>query len=185
MQELYELCALAIVDGRANVEGAYEVGFDINAPVFSVGTTAQIAQIHSQTLRQYDRLQLIVPQRTEGGARRYSLRDIERLVEAQALSHDEGINLQGIARILSLCEENRQLKREIKRLRSEYSDDVFAASPDGRIVPMSAAERAQRWYNIQQSHHRRLPVGPSSDSVVENELFKRAVIVRVGMASTE
>ena len=49
--------------------------------------------VHPQTLRQYDRLGLVVPQRTDGGARRYSLRDISRLAKAQQLSQEEGINL--------------------------------------------------------------------------------------------
>lgn len=77
----------------------------------------ELANVHPQTLRQYDRLGLVVPQRTDGGARRYSLRDISRLAKAQQLSQEEGINLAGIARILSLEEENRELRRQVERLR--------------------------------------------------------------------
>ena len=54
----------------------------------------------------------------DGGARRYCLRDIARLTRAQRLSQDEGINLSGIARILVLEEENRQLRREVKRMQT-------------------------------------------------------------------
>ena len=89
---------------------AAEVGFDIELPVFSVGAAGELANVHPQTLRQYDRLGLVVPQRTEGGARRYSLRDISRLAQAQQLSQEEGINLAGITRILELEEENRELR---------------------------------------------------------------------------
>ena len=101
------MCAMAIVAGRADLDGAAEVGFDIELPVFSVGAAGELANVHPQTLRQYDRLGLVVPQRTEGGARRYSLRDISRLAQAQQLSQEEGINLAGITRILELEEENR------------------------------------------------------------------------------
>ena len=90
--------------------------------------------VHPQTLRQYDRLGLVVPQRTDGGARRYSLRDISRLAKAQQLSQEEGINLAGIARILSLEEENRELRRQVERLRRPAGSSVFAADADGDIV---------------------------------------------------
>ena len=109
MKQLYAMCATALVMGRADLDGADDVGFDIELPIFTVGQTAELANIHPQTLRQYDRLGLVRPQRTDGGARRYCLRDIARLTRAQRLSQDEGINLSGIARILVLEEENRQL----------------------------------------------------------------------------
>lgn len=83
---LYEMCAVALVRGRATLDGADEVGFNIDMPIFMVSYVASITKTHPQTLRQYDRLNLIVPQRTEGGARRYSLRDINRLIQTQRLS---------------------------------------------------------------------------------------------------
>ena len=123
------MCAMAIVAGRADLDGAAEVGFDIELPVFSVGAAGELANVHPQTLRQYDRLGLVVPQRTEGGARRYSLRDISRLAQAQQLSQEEGINLAGITRILELEEENRELRRQVERL-----GKVPACSPRTRTV---------------------------------------------------
>ena len=86
---LYDMCAMAIVAGRADLDGADEVGFDIELPMFTVGRAGELANVHPQTLRQYDRLGLVVPQRTDGGARRYSLRDISRLAKAQQLSQEE------------------------------------------------------------------------------------------------
>ena len=67
VRQLYEMCAIAIVAGRADLDGADEVGFDIELPVFTVGRAAELANVHPQTLRQYDRLGLVVPQRTGGG----------------------------------------------------------------------------------------------------------------------
>ena len=121
------MCAMAIVAGRTALDGAAEVGFDIELPVFSVGAAGELANVHPQTLRQYDRLGLVVPQRTEGGARRYSLRDISRLAQAQQLSQEEGVNLAGITRILELEEENRELRRQVDR-------PVPACSPRTRTV---------------------------------------------------
>ena len=134
MRALYEMCAIALVEGRADLDGADDVGFDIDLPLFTVGRAAQIADIHPQTLRQYDRLGLITPRRTGGGARRYSLRDIQRLTRAQQLSQDDGVNLAGVARILDLEEENRQLRRQVKQLREPADASIFAADADGGIM---------------------------------------------------
>lgn len=142
MKQLYAMCATALVMGRADLDGADDVGFDIELPIFTVGQTAELANIHPQTLRQYDRLGLVRPQRTDGGARRYCLRDIARLTRAQRLSQDEGINLSGIARILVLEEENRQLRREVKRMQTGDQESVFAAGRDGNIVEVQRSNRA-------------------------------------------
>ena len=56
MKQLYAMCATALVMGRADLDGADDVGFDIELPIFTVGQTAELANIHPQTLRQYDRL---------------------------------------------------------------------------------------------------------------------------------
>ena len=143
-RRLYEMCAMAIVAQRADLEGATRVGFDVDLPVFSVGRAAELAGVHPQTLRQYDRSGLVVPQRTEGGARRYSLRDVDRLAQAQTMSQRDGINLTGIARILGLEEENRELRRRITRL-NDGSVSVFAADMDGSITEMRRCHRARHW----------------------------------------
>ena len=134
VRQLYEMCAVALVSGRANLDGASEVGFDVELPVFTVGRAAELAHIHPQTLRQYDRLGLVVPQRTDGGARRYSLRDVSRLAHAQQLS-----------RILDLEEENRELRRQVARLRKPSGSSVFAADADGGIVEIERSGSARRW----------------------------------------
>jgi MerR family transcriptional regulator, heat shock protein HspR len=160
VQALYALCAAAIVEGRADLDGADEVGFDIELPVFSVGRAAELAGIHSQTLRQYDRQGLVVPQRTEGGARRYSLRDVSRLAEAHHLSQDEGISLVGIVRILDLEEENRQLRREVHRLNRPSGSSVFAANAEGDIIEMQRSQQARRWRRDIHARVRELPYRP-------------------------
>ena len=164
MKRLYEMCAMAIVAGRADLDGADEVGFDIELPVFSVGAAGELANVHPQTLRQYDRLGLVVPQRTEGGARRYSLRDISRLAQAQQLSQEEGVNLAGITRILELEEENRELRRQVERLRKPAGSSVFAADADGSIVEIERSRRARMWRRQIRSRMRQLPSRESAQS---------------------
>ena len=70
--------------------------------MFVISVAAELAGMHAQTLRQYDRLGLVSPGRTGGGGRRYSSRDVALLREVQRLSQDEGVNLAGIKRILEL-----------------------------------------------------------------------------------
>jgi MerR family transcriptional regulator/heat shock protein HspR len=159
-RQLYAMCATALVIGRADLDGADDVGFDIELPVFTVGQTAELADIHPQTLRQYDRMDLIRPQRTEGGARRYCLRDIARLARAQHLSQEEGVNLAGIARILELEEENRQLRRDVKRAQTSDEESVFAAGRDGDIVEVQRSNRARLWRNAIRHEIRELPGRP-------------------------
>lgn len=145
LRQAYKVCAQSLIEGRIDTEDAEDAGFQTDAPAFTVGQTAKLANIHPQTLRQYDRLGLIVPQRTIGGARRYSLRDIQRLAQAQHLSQDESINLAGITRILFLMEENRQLRRQVKRLQSPNGTSVFAAGRDGEMMEYQVALNQRAW----------------------------------------
>ena len=88
-------------DGAARADRGRERGPDRNAPVFVISVAAEMAGMHPQTLRQYDRLGLVVPARQGGRHRRYSLADVERLQTVQALS-GEGISLEGIRRVIAL-----------------------------------------------------------------------------------
>lgn len=102
--------------GRSGV-----IEMDEATPVYTVTQAARLAGMHAQTLRQYDRLGLVRPQRTAGGGRRYSLRDIARLREVQHLSQDEGINLAGVERILGLEDLTENQAREVDTLRNQVS----------------------------------------------------------------
>lgn len=84
-------------------------------PLYVISVAAEMAGMHPQTLRQYDRLGLVSPGRSGGGGRRYSLRDIELLREVQRLSQDEGVNLAGIKRIL-------ELEAEVDALRGRQAE---------------------------------------------------------------
>jgi MerR family transcriptional regulator/heat shock protein HspR len=75
------------------------------ARTFLISVAAELAGMHAQTLRTYDRLGLVSPSRSSGGGRRYSQHDVELLREVQRLSQDEGVNLAGIKRIIELTNQ--------------------------------------------------------------------------------
>ena len=117
------------------------------AITFVISVAAELAGMHPQTLRQYDRLGLVIPARTKGRGRRYTKRDVQRLRDVQRMSQEEGINLAGIRRILELERQVEALEAERDALRGEVAaaearrNRVFAASPDGQVMPMRRGQR--------------------------------------------
>jgi MerR family transcriptional regulator/heat shock protein HspR len=120
-------------------------------PIFAIAVAAELAAMHPQTLRQYDRLGLVSPTRTAGRSRRYSMRDVMQLREISRLSA-EGLNLEGIRRILELENQVVALTGRVRELESALADEllnrpgrrVFAAGGSGDVVPLRAGTRAQR-----------------------------------------
>jgi MerR family transcriptional regulator/heat shock protein HspR len=90
-----------------------------DAPVFVISVAAELAGMHAQTLRQYDRLGLVTPGRTGGGGRRYSARDVALLREVQRLSQNDGVNLAGIKRIIELESHVDALRERVAELSAE------------------------------------------------------------------
>jgi MerR family transcriptional regulator/heat shock protein HspR len=90
-----------------------------DAPVFVISVAAELAGMHAQTLRQYDRLGLVSPGRTPGGGRRYSPRDVALLREVQRLSQEDGVNLAGIKRIIDLESRVEDLQARVHELLEE------------------------------------------------------------------
>lgn len=112
--------------------------FDPDAAVFPVSVAASLAEMHPQTLRGYDRLGLVVPSRARGRGRRYSLRDIAKLRHIQRLSQDEGINLEGIRRILHLESEIEALQDHVEKLNDAIQRLVDTAPGGSRIFTAEA-----------------------------------------------
>ncbi len=100
--------------------------------VYVISVAAQISGLHPQTLRQYDRLGLVSPNRTEGRNRRYSLRDIALLRAVQRLV-GEGINHAGIKRIIDLESAMANMALEVAQLRIEVDALVEANPPKGLV----------------------------------------------------
>ena len=115
-------------------------GFDEAAPVFVISVAAQLAGMHPQTLRQYDRLGLVTPDRSGGGGRRYSARDVALLREVQRLSQQDGVNLAGIKRIIELENHVTALQERLQELAAEL-DQARAAVASAQSDVMASMRR--------------------------------------------
>jgi MerR family transcriptional regulator/heat shock protein HspR len=124
---------------------------DESTPLFAIAVAAELAGMHPQTLRQYDRLGLVRPQRTAGKSRRYSMRDVVQLREIARLSA-EGLNLEGIRRILELENQVSALSTRVRELEAALADEllarpgrrVFAAGSEGEVVSLRAGTRVRK-----------------------------------------
>ena len=120
-------------------------------PIFPIAVAGELAGMHPQTLRQYDRLGLVSPGRTAGRSRRYSLKDIAQLREVARLSA-EGVSLEGIRRVLSLENEVDSLRTRVRELETALATElmnrpgrrIFASTSEGDVVPLRAGARAAR-----------------------------------------
>ncbi|HEY5514692.1 MAG TPA: helix-turn-helix transcriptional regulator [Pengzhenrongella sp.] len=117
-----------------------------DAQILVISVAAELAGMHPQTLRQYDRLGLVSPGRARGRGRRYSLRDVATLREVQRLSQEQGVNLAGIKRILALESEVERLRAQVEILRAlaEPGRRVFTAGPGGDVVAVPRGRRPAR-----------------------------------------
>jgi MerR family transcriptional regulator, heat shock protein HspR len=129
---------------HARSSSGWPTGFDVDddTPVFVISVAAQLAGMHPQTLRQYDRLGLVSPGRSAGRGRRYSTRDITVLLQVQRLSQEEGVNLAGVKRILELEHHVAAIRQRLAEVEAELAATRahVAADAGARIVPKRAAD---------------------------------------------
>ena len=128
---------------------------DEDTPMFAIAIAAELAGMHPQTLRQYDRLGLVSPTRTAGQSRRYSMRNVVQLREIARLS-GEGLNLEGIRRILELENEVTELRRRVRELETALADEMLSKpgrrvfiglhlpNARGEVISLKAGTRAQK-----------------------------------------
>jgi MerR family transcriptional regulator/heat shock protein HspR len=112
---------------------------DIDSPLFMISIAAELAGMHPQTLRVYERRGLVRPQRSAKNTRRYSRRDVERLRRIQELT-DMGLNLAGVERVLVMEGQLAAMAREVEGLRARLSDTM-----DDMRRAVAQAERGQRF----------------------------------------
>ncbi|MCV7198177.1 heat shock protein transcriptional repressor HspR [Mycobacterium angelicum] len=106
---------------------------------FLISVAAELAGMHAQTLRTYDRLGLVRPERTSGGGRRYSQHDVDLLREVQRLSQDEGVNLAGIKRIIELTNQVEALQSRLREMADELTVLRANQRREVAVVPKSTA----------------------------------------------
>ena len=108
--------------------------------VYVISVAAELAGVHPQTLRIYERRGLVDPARTVGGSRRYSERDLERLHRIHELTA-AGLNLEGVRRVMALEDENERLRQQLAEARLEAREAVERTHRQYRrdLVPVSQA----------------------------------------------
>ena len=122
-----------------------------HSAIFGISVAAELAGMHPQTLRQYDRLGLVSPSRTSGKSRRYSMHDVVQLREVARLG-GEGVSLEGIKRVLELENQVSALTQRVHELEAALADEllhrpgrrVFAAGTAGDVISMKAGTRVRR-----------------------------------------
>ncbi|MET7639468.1 helix-turn-helix domain-containing protein [Streptomyces sp. NPDC005438] len=137
------------MNGRGGRKNPYELTDE--SPVYVISVAAQLSGLHPQTLRQYDRLGLVSPDRTAGRGRRYSARDIELLRQVQQLSQDEGINLAGIKRIIELENQVAALSARVAELQQAVDGAAVAMRQREAQVHASYRREVVPYQDVQQS----------------------------------
>ncbi len=128
--------------------------FDVDTPMFAIAVAAELAFMHPQTLRHYDRMGLVIPTRTGGQSRRYTMRNVAQLREIARLSN-EGVSLEGIRRILELENQNAELQKRVRDLEQALANElmnrpgarVFAAGDSG-IETLAPGQRPSRHTSV-------------------------------------
>ncbi|MGH3899757.1 MAG: heat shock protein transcriptional repressor HspR [Pseudonocardiaceae bacterium] len=135
-------------------------GANQDTPVFVISVAAQLAGLHAQTLRAYDRMGLVSPGRSPGGGRRYSARDIALLHEVARLSQAHGINLAGIKRIIDLENQVEALRARL----AELADELVEARTELARAQTVAEQAAAA---VHASYRRDLvPVRPRGETAL-------------------
>jgi MerR family transcriptional regulator/heat shock protein HspR len=99
-----------------------------DTPLYSIAVASELAGLPPATLRLYEEKGLLSPARTEGGTRRYSDADIERIRRVSALQ-EEGVNLTGVGRLIDLEDQNDALRRELSERGQESRPDDSSPAP--------------------------------------------------------
>ena len=135
-------------------------GANQDTPIFVISVAAELAGMHAQTLRGYDRMGLVSPGRSPGGGRRYSVRDIALLQEVQRLSQDHGVNLAGIKRIIDLENQVEALRARVAELAAELDE--------ARIELAHAQAAAEQAAAVVHASYRRdlVPVHPRTETAL-------------------
>lgn len=139
--------------------------------LYVISIAAELAGVHPQTLRVYERKGLVQPHRTEGNTRRYSEEDIQRLKRIQELTN-EGLNLAGVMRVMELESEMERMRArheqalaELDRMRSDFQEFLDARDHEA-LVPYRDVRRIRRAMKadlIDQAGRRRTFIVPPTE----------------------
>src|SRR3989442_4766288 len=157
--------------GRSRGDGSREADVEDRA-VYIISVAAELAGVHPQTFRIYERKGLLSPARTAGNTRRYSERDIERLRMIQRLTQIEGINLAGVKMIVEMESQLDRMRRRLERLDRELERSHLRArdelermerrNPPADIVPLASIQQIRRTIRELSARSQRGPAHPPS-----------------------
>ena len=143
--------------------------------VYVISVAAELAGVHPQTLRIYERKGLVQPKRTPGNSRRYSARDVARLRMIQRLTQEEGMNLAGVRMMLEMENELERMRRRAERLAAELArqrelvgqelERMEQRNPPNAMVPLHVTRRIRLRVTETAARDDRQPIelGPGED----------------------
>jgi MerR family transcriptional regulator/heat shock protein HspR len=132
---------------------------DRRRPLFMISVAAELAEMHPQTLRMYERRGLIMPNRSSKQTRLYSMEDVDRLRYIQRLTGEGGLNLAGVERVLELETAMEELESRVRQLRGE--------------IEALAAEARQEMEQVHRSYRRELVLVPAREVVIRAAAMRR------------
>jgi MerR family transcriptional regulator/heat shock protein HspR len=132
---------------------------DRRRPLFMISVAAELAEMHPQTLRMYERRGLILPNRSSKQTRLYSMEDVDRLRYIQRLTGELGLNLAGVERVLELENAMGELESRVEQLRGE--------------IEALAAEARQEVEQVHRSYRRELVTLPAREVVIRATTMRR------------
>jgi MerR family transcriptional regulator, heat shock protein HspR len=141
---------------------------DQDVPLYVISVAAELADLHPQTLRAYEREGLLRPARTQGGTRRYSPRDVERLRFIRTLTQDEGLNIAGVRVVLDLGEKLEASRRRIGELEEMVrvlAERVEQRPAGERFEVVKAPSREVEVHHLRRRTGQRPPTAPRSNPV--------------------
>jgi MerR family transcriptional regulator, heat shock protein HspR len=149
--------------GAAEDRPRFEPPDDQDVPLYVISVAAELADLHPQTLRAYEREGLLRPARTQGGTRRYSPRDVERLRFIRTLTQDEGLNLAGVRVVLELGEKLEGSRRRIGELEEMVrvlAERVEQRPSGDRFEVVKAPSREVEVHHLRRRTGQRPPSAP-------------------------
>lgn len=147
--------------------------------VYVISVAAELAGVHPQTLRIYERKGLVQPKRTPGNSRRYSARDVARLRMIQRLTQEQGMNLAGVRMMLEMGSELERMRRRAERLAAELArqrervqaelERMEQRNPPSSMVPLHVTRRVR--LRVTQTADEREPIelGPGGAPLTETD----------------
>ena len=132
---------------------------DRRRPLFMISVAAELAEMHPQTLRMYERRGLIMPNRSSKRTRLYSMEDVDRLRYIQRLTGECGLNLAGVERVLELETAMEELEYRVQQLRGE--------------IESLAAEAIREVEQVHRSYRRELVPVPAREVVIRSAAMRR------------